>query len=113
MPVEPAGPIMEGILRCMDGRLGKNLGVSGGSEQKGCGSKEGWCHSPDEDPHYRGGAADVSVRMNPGLNPQKVMCAAKQCRAKYGKIEKTNFHVQIGPGLNDSSGDLPKCGCNP
>jgi RHS repeat-associated protein len=111
-PVEPVNPNMGKVLTCMDQCLGTDLGISGGSEKRGCGTNGGSCHSPDS-AHYSGDAADVSKRMSPGLNPTQVMCCAKKCGAGYVINEGDHYHVQDRPGLGGSSGSLPTCGCNP
>ena len=101
--VPPCGPEMESILRCMDTCLGRNLGISGGSE----------CEPPHEISekygHCAGKAGDISYRMNPNLKPKKVMCCAKKCGAKYARIESDHFHIQTHPGKYGGSGDLPSC----
>jgi hypothetical protein len=112
MPVEPVGPKTEELLRCMDRCLGRDLGISGGSEREGCGPNRGPCHT-EGSAHYEGNAADISKRMNPGLDPQKVMCCAKRCGAKYAAVEGDHYHVQVTPSSGGSLGDLPKCGCKP
>jgi len=103
--VIPVGPEMEIILTCMDKLLGRNLGISGGAE----------CQPPhaisETRGHCAGKAADISKRMNPNLDPEKVMCVAKKCGAQYGLIESTHYHVQTHTSRSGRSGDLPKCDC--
>jgi RHS repeat-associated protein len=114
--VPPAGPETEAILRCMDNCLNRDLGISGGSEE-GSGKDK---HDPRY--HPKGYAADISYRMNEGLQKEKakVMCCAKNCGVQYAKIEGNHFHIQTHMWeLNTETGrsiylrgDLPYCGCD-
>ncbi len=101
--VPPAGAVVEAGLRCMDSCLGTDLGISGGGEQSG--------HSPNSQ-HYAGNAADISFRMNPGLDKKKVMCCAKKCGFGFAQTEGNHYHVQIPAGGGGSHGDESNCGCD-
>jgi large repetitive protein len=102
--VPPAGAAVEAMLRCMDRCLDTNLGISGGSERDP--------HDPEY--HPWGHAADISYRMNRGLQNKSadVMCCAKKCGAQYGRIESNHYHVQTHKWRGRTSGDLPECGCD-
>ena len=68
-------------------------------------------------PHANGVALDIRF-----ANPQRALCCAKQCGAKFGLNEYANpspnatgghVHMQLPPGTRGGSGDLPKSGCEP
>jgi len=102
--VPAAGAEVEAILRCMDRCLNRDLGISGGSERG--------THDPEY--HPKGRAADISYRMNPGLQneSEKVMCCAKKCGVQYAKIESDHYHIQTHMWGGRTRGDLPECGCD-
>jgi hypothetical protein len=101
--VPAAGPQVETGLRCMDSCIGTDLGISGGGETSGHSAKS---------KHYSGQAADISFRMNPGLDTTKVMCCAKKCGFNFAQAEKDHYHVQTPTGGGGSKGQLPECGCD-
>jgi RHS repeat-associated protein len=100
--VPPAGKDVEAGLTCMDTCLKTDLGISGGGEQSG--------HS-EGSKHYSGEAADISSRMNPGLDKDKVMCCATKCGFQFAQGEGDHYHVQTPPGRGGASGELPKKEC--
>ncbi len=103
-----ANPDVEAMLDCMDKCLGRDLGISAGTDKSG----HGLC-PPFFSQHYIGEAADISKRMNPGLKPKDVMCCAKKCGAGFAQTESDHYHVQVPAGRGGSRGQMPLCGCDP
>jgi RHS repeat-associated protein len=103
-----ANPDVEAILDCMDKCLGRDLGISAGTDKFG----HGLC-PPFFSQHYIGEAADISKRMNPGLKPKDVMCCAKKCGAGFAQTESDHYHIQAPVGKGGSHGQMPSCGCDP
>ncbi|HRS88496.1 MAG TPA: RHS repeat-associated core domain-containing protein [Smithellaceae bacterium] len=91
------------LANCMESCIGKSFVVSGGSE------------CTDDGRHVPGGAPGSKHCTNQafdmwaaGMDKTKVFCCALSCGAKYIKDEGMVWHFQTTPGLNNSSGALPR-----
>ncbi len=112
--VPPPSPAVDALLKCIEAKSGVPLVVTSTSEPPPLSP-----HGPN-DPHRRGGGLAADVRYPSGAgDPDKVLCAAGQCGAGYGRDEKKNpsananakhIHIQIPPGAGGKHGDIPPKG---